>query len=826
MEYNLDGMAPLPSPNRLKRFWYFISSAHYGRTLGILAFLLIALVIPLTTLIVQRQTSIQQKAAQDWTVEFARTNGGPSIKETDNPELYLKITRPDSWTLAQSRTTPANLLASFVDKAYAQSACPGVCVYEKDVNSSTCTPRPAGHPACTGYPVQGTVERCDSEGICETVPNKAYCYTGASCQGLPPAGTEDPQPTPTSASTPSPTEAPATLVQCVNLNVVDSAVRGTQSPFTARYTGNPARIKLSAQNPEERSGGGSWKTIAEVSAAAGGETNGVHNTDLLPGRYTVSMQLITSNGQAIQNSSSACNDIITITNGTEQPTESPSGQITLYQIHIENIDGGSGGTSPQRITGAAALASFFANPYWKLNPNSSGTTRTIQVDFYGRDAQGNEVQKQISASITYTGSAGTPPTPTMLPPGRCRPEFTPFEIGTDLSDGMTPEQEAQIYKWVAVNRQGQPNSCNTDGQCAKNSDCPINDKQKPYINDTTEEGKGSAWCYGFSTGPRCLQLRYIGNGTNPPPVPAVPAGQPTPTPPATCLYSKTSCSTNQRCIDESIAPGWCYAGKCLSCPAPAPVLPTDTNPPPPTPTRTPTPTITSTGMLTPSPTPTVTPTGTLTPTPSPTPTVGPTATATPIPPGTTTVSLSVSLTGVGPKGRDGTPQAKNNPNPKPEKRDLAIYFYEPGVDPSGDINGQKAKWFTTIPEALVYDNNGKFVAKDIVVDPRVTTGEYQILVKSERYLRKRIPGIKRITAGSTNPAISQIVTLALGDANGDNILDTRDYNLYFSCLGKQTDDCKRQVDFNSDGNVDTKGPPADFTDYALFTEQFALQKGD
>ncbi|MBI2430623.1 MAG: hypothetical protein HYV39_01260 [Candidatus Levybacteria bacterium] len=780
--------------NPLKRFWYFIAYSSYKRTLGLLLFLLIAAGVPLATWIVQQQTQIKQQAAQNGTVQFTSDQGGNNvIQQTANPELYLKITLPDNWTLSpQSRANPASPLASFVEKAYA-AACVAPSVCSSDPN-----------------PDPNIWTRTDGECADNEEGETMYCYVRKSGGGGGGGG---------STPTPTPTTQPPSQTRCTEVRVANSSPpkQGESIFVGVKYTGNPTSIKFWISNNDQLNKtsavevGDNWTFVDTKSPIPESEYNLSSTAQFDPGRHFVLAELLNNQGTVVDNDRARCGSpAFTLEAGspstpTTAPTAPPTGpQITLYQIHIQNSDGGSGGLDPQRITGASDLARFFANPYWKLNPNAAGTTRKVQVDFYGRNAQGNEVQKQITTPITYTGSADTPPAPTRTPFG-C--ERTPEQMGTNVSDTLPLSEQNKVYRWVQVTKSGEPTEkCETEyfdaavcieppgskTDAEKNSQCPQNTLPDPF-NKIAEET--SNWCTRKSDDPHtdvahCWQLRYIGSagggGAPPPAVPTVTPrpGEPTVTPRPT------------------VTPG-------------GPTV---------TPTNTPTPSPTGSPAPTPTITPSVTPGGpSLTPTT--TPTVGPTATSTPIPPGTTTMSLSVSLSGIGPQGRTGTPQAKNNPKPTDEKRDLAIYFYEAGVDPTDDINGSKAKWFTTVQDKLEYDGSGKFVAKDIVVDERVTTGDYQILIKSPRYLRKRVPGIKHIIQGKGNQ-ISPLVTLILGDANNDNKLDTMDYNIYFGCLGKQTDDCRRQVDFNDDGKVDSRLPSPDFTDYALFTEQFALQEGD
>ncbi len=268
--------------------------------------------------------------------------------------------------------------------------------------------------------------------------------------------------------------------------------------------------------------------------------------------------------------------------------------------------------------------------------------------------------------------------------------------------------------------------------------------------------------------------------------------------------------------------------------------PTVTLTPTPKPTNTPTPTATPvpTSTLTPTPRPTNTPTPT--PTFTPTPTPRPTSTPTPIPTDTpfptstpvplaTTLNFTVFLHGIGNSGDNANPNtfSLSNHSPLHPERPATIEVY--------DSNNQLVKSTTG---TLTYSSNaGNFTANTISLGTAFTTGDYNIKIKTDRYLKKLVPGIVHITAGQSN--LVPTVTLVAGDINGDNNLNILDYNtlldcgygaftplpmtdpnsLYNSASCQSHQPYVANADLNDDGTVD-------YTDFNLFVRELSVQNGD
>lgn len=228
------------------------------------------------------------------------------------------------------------------------------------------------------------------------------------------------------------------------------------------------------------------------------------------------------------------------------------------------------------------------------------------------------------------------------------------------------------------------------------------------------------------------------------------------------------------------------------------VIPTNTPRPP---TRTPTPS--------PSRTPTPTPPPSGSPTPSPTrgatPTTTPFPTNTPVP-GNTILSLTLSLQGI----ESSTATTGANTTPINQQRDVLVQVYNANNQQVGsDLSG------TVSYDALTGLFTGNVDALNL------QTSVYSIKVKTDRYLRKLIPGIQTVQSGKSNNLPS--TTLTLGDINGDNLIDIQDYNMLSSCFGvkQETPSCLAPdtADLDDNGRVDG-------IDYNYLIRNMSVQAGD
>lgn len=194
-------------------------------------------------------------------------------------------------------------------------------------------------------------------------------------------------------------------------------------------------------------------------------------------------------------------------------------------------------------------------------------------------------------------------------------------------------------------------------------------------------------------------------------------------------------------------------------------------------------------------TPTPSLTSTLTPSPSPIPTLTPSGTR---------LNLNLKLSGIGSGNGE-------NPNPIHINRTATVCLYDPKIDSTGDNSCSKAILKQTGPVAY-NQTTGNFVNNNFDLGVFNNPGQYQVLVKVDNYLRKRVPYLINIASNQTNSL--PLITLTAGDIKIDNLLNIIDYNIYISCFGNKssTPICidKTGADLNDDGKNDTSTDTGDF----------------
>lgn len=210
------------------------------------------------------------------------------------------------------------------------------------------------------------------------------------------------------------------------------------------------------------------------------------------------------------------------------------------------------------------------------------------------------------------------------------------------------------------------------------------------------------------------------------------------------------------------------------------------------------------------PIPTAIPVATIAPTKAPLPTLAPTIKSlptltAPIAPKTTSLFLTVYIHGIGNSGDNlNVANVLSNKNPLRRVRDFTVQI--------DNAPGQFSKT-QTVP--FTYELSAGYFTAKLDIGPELTTGVYEIKIKTDSSFMVTIPS-QTITAGG-QIAIPQ-TTLATGDINGDNVLDTLDYNTIISCydVAVLNDTCtsakKQQSDLNDDGLVNG-------VDYNLFLRE-------
>lgn len=195
--------------------------------------------------------------------------------------------------------------------------------------------------------------------------------------------------------------------------------------------------------------------------------------------------------------------------------------------------------------------------------------------------------------------------------------------------------------------------------------------------------------------------------------------------------------------------------------------------------------------------PTSSPTGVLSSTPTmPKPT---------FPPGSTLLNFIVGLHGIGTGGDSANPNSQGNVHPLRRGRAIVVDIYD--AQNQLVINKQGT--------VLYDDASGKFNGT-VNLGGQFATGLYTVKVKSDQYLRAIVPGIQTITQGQVTTL--PVVTLVVGDINGDNAINIIDYNILVGCYSDllPAADCtasnKVLADLNDDGDVN-------MFDYNLFLRE-------
>lgn len=198
-------------------------------------------------------------------------------------------------------------------------------------------------------------------------------------------------------------------------------------------------------------------------------------------------------------------------------------------------------------------------------------------------------------------------------------------------------------------------------------------------------------------------------------------------------------------------------------------------------------------------------------------------------PSGTHLSFELLLHGVGSAGDNPNPTQSDlsNKNPIHPQRNLHLEIYD-----------TENKLVTSVSGALSLNYNqanGSFMGK-LSLPSSFREGNYNLKVKTDRYLKRRIPGILNIKTYQDNPVPK--VDLVAGDVSGDNILNIIDYNAFLDCGYGQLDPLPI-VDPNSLFNktecqahkpaanvdIDDNNVINSF-DYNLFLRELSVQNGD
>jgi hypothetical protein len=195
-----------------------------------------------------------------------------------------------------------------------------------------------------------------------------------------------------------------------------------------------------------------------------------------------------------------------------------------------------------------------------------------------------------------------------------------------------------------------------------------------------------------------------------------------------------------------------------------------------------------------------------------TPIATPTATNAPTPtPSTTVLSFTLLLHGVGSAGDNPNPGGSDlsNKNPLHPQRPLQVELYNSSNQLTASVAG-----------SILY-NGGEFSGA-VNLGDNFPTGNYNIKVKTDRYLRRLIPGIQNIKNMSDNTVPA--TDLIAGDINGDNILNILDYNILLNSA-YNAPACKGHGNLAVFADLDDNGI-INSPDYNLFLRELSVQNGD
>ena len=196
---------------------------------------------------------------------------------------------------------------------------------------------------------------------------------------------------------------------------------------------------------------------------------------------------------------------------------------------------------------------------------------------------------------------------------------------------------------------------------------------------------------------------------------------------------------------------------------------------------------------------------------------------------TTPLSFELLLHGVGSAGDNPNPRGSDlsNKNPLHPQRNLHVEVFDTNNVLVTSVSGALS---------LNYDEQSGSFKGALDLGPTFREGNYNLKVKSDRYLRRRVPGIQMIKRGSENSVPK--IDLVAGDVNSDNILNVIDYNAFLDC-GYGEIEPLPIVDPNSVFNsqqcqahkppelvdVDDNGV-INSPDYNLFLRELSVQNGD
>lgn len=175
---------------------------------------------------------------------------------------------------------------------------------------------------------------------------------------------------------------------------------------------------------------------------------------------------------------------------------------------------------------------------------------------------------------------------------------------------------------------------------------------------------------------------------------------------------------------------------------------------------------------------------------------------------TTRFTVSVFLHGIGKSGDNSNTNGTGNMSPLTISRTISI-----------EVSDSKNTVVKTITGTVTYNPAGGNFTGTIDAGTLVT-GIYTLRIKSDKFLRRQVPGIITVTSGQLTTLPS--IVLITGDITNDNKLDISDFNLLLDCFSDllPARNCnaakKTTTDISDDGSVNQ-------TDYNLLLREIAVQ---
>jgi len=193
----------------------------------------------------------------------------------------------------------------------------------------------------------------------------------------------------------------------------------------------------------------------------------------------------------------------------------------------------------------------------------------------------------------------------------------------------------------------------------------------------------------------------------------------------------------------------------------------------------------------------------------------------------TVLSFDLLLHGVGAAGDNPNPTGNSlsNKNPLHADRNLDVEVY----NTSNQLVSSKSGTITYASASGTFKGT-------VDLGATFATGNYNIKIKTDRYLKRLVPGVQHITQLQNN--VVPQASLVAGDIAGDNVLNVLDYNAFLDCgYGALTDVPLTDPDaaYNSSAcqvhkptinvDVDDNGT-INSPDYNLFLRELSVQNGD